>query len=448
MSIACLLVPNLALTSELVSRPHLLARPVALTDQRGLRVLQVTPEAARRAVRPGMLLREATALCPSLAIIEQRPARITRAAEQLIESVAAISPLVEPVEPGLVLADLRGLEGLYPNPTDLERALLNAAPAALGPRLGIAEERFTAIVAAHAAQPVPHRAGGASENTRNTIAPFETIDDAPSAAIRVPPDSQTRDVGASKNIGDVGASGSGPGASSNNSATFLAGRPAALLPLPEAALWQLKLFGIDTIGQYAQLPRHAAAAQFGAPGDRAWLAARGQDPTPVHPRPFEHERVIERSQSEPPLVSRETMALHARQLLQRALRQPRARQRFVRQLRLRAITEDDRLWERTQTLREPTGDRHRLWLVIQTMIEYAELPGLISELELELSGLTAEQARQPGLFQDHAHQREQLDQMVRQLKTRFGRSPITQIVEVEPWSRLPERRYALMDYDP
>jgi len=37
---------------------------------------------------------------------------------------------------------------------------------------------------------------------------------------------------------------------------------------------------------------------------------------------------------------------------------------------------------------------------------------------------------------------------VRQLKVRFGRSPMTQVVEVEPWSRLPERRFALMDYDP
>jgi DNA polymerase-4/protein ImuB len=142
------------------------------------------------------------------------------------------------------------------------------------------------------------------------------------------------------------------------------------------------------------------------------------------------------------------MRLHARQLLHRALRQPRAARRFVRSVRLRAITEDGRLWERAQTLREPTGDRDRLWIVLQSFIEYSEFPGLISELELELAGLTSEQARQTGLFIDHARRREQLDEMVRQLKARFGRSPMTQVVEVEPWSRLPERRFALMDYDP
>jgi len=160
------------------------------------------------------------------------------------------------------------------------------------------------------------------------------------------------------------------------------------------------------------------------------------------------ERVVERSQAEPPLVSRESMALHARQLLQRAMRQPRASRRFVRFVRLRAITDDDRIWEKQQTLREPTGDRDRLLIVLHTFIEYSEFPGAVSELELELGGLTDEQARQGGLFIDHARRREQLDQMVRQLKVRFGRSPMTQVVEVEPWSRLPERRFALMDYDP
>ena len=228
------------------------------------------------------------------------------------------------------------------------------------------------------------------------------------------------------------------------SAAFLADRPARLLPLDVAALAQLSLFGIRTVGEFAALPRHAVAAQFGMTGDRAWLAASGADPTPVRPRPYARERVIESSQA----VSRESMALHARQLLQRAMRQPRASRRFVRFVRLRAVTDDDRLWEKSQTLREPTGDRDRLLIVLHSFIEYAEFPGPISELELELGGLTAEQARQSGLFLDHARRREQLDQTVRQLKVRFGRSPMTQVVEVEPWSRLPERRFALMDYDP
>jgi hypothetical protein len=38
--------------------------------------------------------------------------------------------------------------------------------------------------------------------------------------------------------------------------------------------------------------------------------------------------------------------------------------------------------------------------------------------------------------------------MVRHLKVRFGESPLAHVVDVEPWHRLPERRRALLEYDP
>ena len=135
------------------------------------------------------------------------------------------------------------------------------------------------------------------------------------------------------------------------------------------------------------------------------------------------------------------------QLLGRALRHPRARRRFVRVLRLSGATEDDRLWERVQVLKEPSGDRARLWTIIRPAVEHAEFPGPLAELTLELGGLTEETARQPSLLSDHIRRREQLDEMVRHLKVRFGQSPIARVVALEPWHRLPERRYALIDYD-
>jgi DNA polymerase-4/protein ImuB len=388
-------VPSLALALALVERAELRGHPVAIADEAGLRVLEASGEAARRGVRSGMTLREAVALCPRLAVVELHPARVRVVAEQLVEAAAAVSPLVEEVEPGTVLVDLRGLEEIYPDADELERGLLRAAPDGLRPQLGVADERFTALVAAHSAEP--------------------------GAALRV---------------------------RSGESAVFLAGRPAAWLPLDAEARERLRLFGIRTIGDYAALPGHAAQAQFGVQGRRAWLVARGEDPEPLHPRPFEHERVRERMQPETPLISRESILLGAQQLLRRALRHPRAAGRFVRLVRLSAVSEDEQLWQRAQTLREPTNDRGRLWTAIRSQFEHAELPGAIAELELELAGLTAETGRQPGLFVDHARRRGQLDEMVRHLTVRFGHSPLAQVVEVEPWSRLPERRFALMDYDP
>lgn len=396
MMLACLSVPALPLSAELADRPSLDGRPLALVDGRRTRVLHATAEAQRYGVRPGQTLREAAALCPALVVLEERPARGARAAEALVEGAYAVSPLVEEASPGEVYVGLDGLDGLYPRPGMVERALLDAVPEALQPRLGIAETRFTAYVAARCASP--------------------------GESLRIPPD---------------------------EAAGFLADKPAAWLPLPAEEIERLRLFGIHRMGEFTALPAHAAAAQFGVPGRDAWLAACGRDPRPLRPRPFAGERVVEHAASEPPLLSRESMMRTVELLLIRALRHPRAARRFVRCIRLRATTEDDRLWERDQMLREPTGDRERLWQALRPVLEYAQFPGPINRLELELVGLTAESGRQPSLLgAERVRRREQMDEMVRHLKARYGLSPVARVVEMEPWSRIPERRWALMDYDP
>ena len=62
--------------------------------------------------------------------------------------------------------------------------------------------------------------------------------------------------------------------------------------------------------------------------------------------------------------------------------------------------------------------------------------------------LSQESGKQTVLFPGRVRHPARLDEMMRQLKTRYGTPPMKRVVEVEPWSRIPERRYALMDYDP
>ncbi len=394
-AIACLAIPSLAFQCELVERPGLVGSPVALSDEVRSRVVDVSREARLRGIRTGMTLRDAVELCPTLSILEPRPALVAQYAEALVEAMSAVSPLVEEAEQGVVFAELRGTEGLYPTMEAVRCAVFAGVPPRLVPQLGIAGHRFTALLAAL-------RAG-------------------PSEVVHVPVD-------------DAGA--------------YIAAQSISHLPLSPDVLDRLRLLGIDRCGQFAALPRHAVEAQFGFEGGLAWLAARGEDPRPVRPRPWEQERVIEVAQAEPPLVSREAILHALEQMLGRALRQPRARHRFVRFIRLHAETERGALWEREQVLREPLGDRGRLWTLLRSLIEYAEFPGPFSLMTLELGGLTEESGRQRSLFVEQTRRREQLDEVVRHLKVRFGESPLARVVEVEPWHRLPEHRRALLEYDP
>src|SRR5688500_17781010 len=223
-STACLLIPSLALACELAERPWLGGQPVALVDVARTRVVDCSERATRYGVRPGQPLRTAAALCPALAVLVERPARVVRTAEGLVAGVLAVTPLVEQAAPGHVYADLRGLEGLYPRQHQIEQALLAAAPAALPARLGLADTRFTASVAARCAPP------GAAWH----VAPAQA-------------------------------------------AAFLADKPTDWLPLAAESIERLRLLGIATMGAYAALPAHAVEAQFGPAGRLAWLAARGAD---------------------------------------------------------------------------------------------------------------------------------------------------------------------------
>jgi len=394
-AIGCLAIPSLAFQCELVERPGLVGMAVVLSDVARARVVEVTREARRHGVREGMALRDALVLCPALTILEPRPALVARYAESLVEAMASVSPLVEEAEPGVVFADLRGTETLYPHLDDLRRTVFAGVSERLWPQLGVAGHRLTAHLAALRAEPA--------------------------AAVRV---------------------------TDEEAAAFMDGEPTLRLPLPPEDIERLHLLGIDTCGQLAALPRSAVEAQFGIVGGVAWLAAAGADPRPVRPRPWERERVVERVQAEPPLVSREAILHGLEQMLGRALRHPRARNRFVRLIRLRAETERGNLWERDQVLREPLGDRARLWTLVRSLVEVAEFPGPLSLLTLELSGLTEESGRQHSLFSEQMRRQEQLDEMVRHLKVRFGESPVARVVDVEPWHRLPERRHALLEYDP
>jgi DNA polymerase-4/protein ImuB len=125
------------------------------------------------------------------------------------------------------------------------------------------------------------------------------------------------------------------------------------------------------------------------------------------------------------------------------------RYRQVRQFRLRLALLDGGSWERALTFKEPLGDEEGMVYVVKKLIEPLQLAGPVEEMTLEFVELTGELGKQRSLlFAEQARRRAQLIGALRQLKTRFGGdSQVARVVEVEPWSRIPERRYALIDYD-
>jgi DNA polymerase-4/protein ImuB len=119
-------------------------------------------------------------------------------------------------------------------------------------------------------------------------------------------------------------------------------------------------------------------------------------------------------------------------------------------VRLRALLSDDTSWERLITFKEALAGREAAHRALKDKLQLPNaLPAApVEELALELLGFGREAAKQAGLFANPTRQAGPIAEAVRQLRARYGHASLYHIVEVEPWSRIPERHWALIPYDP
>jgi DNA polymerase-4/protein ImuB len=397
MLIACLRIPHFALRVAGLDHPVHDGAPLALSNPQSGRtiVLDATREARARGVRTGISVREAMALCPELITLLPDPAAENRIAGEILDRLETMSPLVEPDagEPGCWYIDLTGLGRHFDSPAHAARRFLQAIPPVFGARAGVAPGKFAARVAAGMTPP---------------------------ASVKVIAEADVR--------------------------AFLANATVTWLPLPPDTIHQLQRLGLETLGQLAALPGHKVAARYGPAGRTAWELAQGIDPRPVVTQP-RVEIISEHLVMPTPAVSRDMLLVGLRQLIGRMFAQPNLRGKQVRQVKLAAIIERGRSWERDLVLKEPCS-AERLIRALELRLQAMELPGPIEGITVELCGITREIAHQAVFPALRPRRDPPLIAAVHQLKQRYGRSPIYHIVEVEPWSRIPERRHALITYDP
>jgi protein ImuB len=133
-------------------------------------------------------------------------------------------------------------------------------------------------------------------------------------------------------------------------------------------------------------------------------------------------------------------------LLDRLLARPERAGREVRQVAVGARLVGRGSWRRTLTLREPTAEVGRLRAALAPKL--AELPAPVLELRLELGELTEATGWQEELVEPRgAGLRERLREGLRQARAAAGVDAVCTVVEVAPWSRIPETRALLVPRD-
>ena len=134
-------------------------------------------------------------------------------------------------------------------------------------------------------------------------------------------------------------------------------------------------------------------------------------------------------------------------LLDRLLARPERAGRPPRKVAVWARLVGGASWRRTVTLREPTADPARLRAALGPKL--AELPAPALKLRLEVVGArrahgrAARAARRRG----QTCSRDGLREGLRQVKAAVGAGGVSTVVEVAPWSRIPEARALLVPRD-
>ena len=396
--IAAVVIPAFDLRAALRLQPRLQAQAAALAPLPGTEPLigSVTGVAEAKGVRPGMRLGEALAMYPGLELVEQDPATAEQAWEEILRRLEDAGFAVEPAEPGTVFFESKGVERLYGGLEPALKRALAAVGSVWEPRVGAAERRFAALAAANVARP--------------------------GQALIV---------------------------SDDRACSFLAPLPLTLLPLERERYEELEELGVRTIGQLAGLPGSAVAERLGPDGRRAWSLAGGHNTDEKDGRvyPRRPAAALHETLEFPEAVGNElTLRRGLAVLLDRLLARPERAGRPPRKVAVWARLVGGASWRRTVTLRGPTADPVRLRAALGSKL--LELPAPALKLRLEVSELAEHTGEQLELVAAEGEVlKGQLREGLRQVKAAVGAGGVSTVVEVAPWSRIPEARALLVPRD-
>ena len=370
-----------------------MGEPIALAPEAGReqRVGEVSPAAETFGVVRGTRVGEALSRCPDLRLVAPDPEATRVYWNAVLDRLEGLGAVVESDDPGVAWLEADGLVRLHGGHLEgVISAIRKALP--VGIRMGAAPSRFAAYAAAlHArrrsSQIVPAGA------VRAYLAPL------PVGLLRLRP---------------------------------------GLEEIPEL----LGRLGIRMLGELAAMPAPAISERFGHPGLLALELAKGRD-TPLEPR-RPSEPVLERLML-PEAASGMQLERALELVIARVLARRERRGRSLRALALSARFVEGGTWRITVPLRRPSADPARLRLALAPRL--ADLPAPAESLAVEVEAFGPPAYDQAPLVEDPASlRRAKLGEAVKHVRKAAGEEALMRVLEIDPDSRLPERRAVLAPF--
>jgi protein ImuB len=428
--VICVLYPRFELLAAHGDRRALLSEPAALAPEAGREQMvgEVSAPAEAFGVVRGMRLGEAMSRCPSLRLVPPDPEGVRSLWHAVLDRLEGIGAELESDHAGAAFFVAGGLEGIHGG--DLA-GVLAAARRSLGAgaRFGAAPSRFTAHAAALQARPRRRSPGPGRQPAALQARPRRSPGGAPGPGLS---------AGAPRSLNAVVID-------PPKTRDFLAPLPVGLLrtrPELQALPEVLERLGIRTLGELAALPSRAVAERFGHPGLLALDLSRGRD-TPLEPR-RPSEPLVERLDL-PEAASGQQLERALELLIARVLARHERRGRSLRALAVSARFVAGGTWRTAVTLRHASADPARIRLALAQKL--VELPAPSESLALEVEAFGPPAHDQGRLLDEAASvRRTRLGEAVRQARQAAGADAALRVLDVDPDSRIPERRAVLAPF--
>jgi DNA polymerase-4/protein ImuB len=388
MKILCVLLPHFQINCEKLKHPDLAERPVIITFAVGSQKVVMDYSGELKGLQREMPLQQALSLHGEAELIHADIHYYESVFSSILDALDERSPLVEGTVLGDIYIGLDGLQLIYATDDILVRAVRTAVPAVFNARIGIGDNKFTAYLAA----------------------------------------AHSPDGGYKKLTGDISA--------------FLRELNCDLLPVSLKSREKLHSFGLHKLGQVAALTAGPLQAQFGPEGMLIWELSNGRDDTPLYPRLT--EETIEEYTTLPSVTALlEVMMVAIEGMLSHAFTRFEPKGMGIRSINLWTRSWMGEHWERTIQFKEPAMHTSNALSRIKLIMENTPQLGPVEQMGMRITGLGRPNGRQKSLF-TNVRAKDNLMDDVKQLEFRLGGPQLYRVKEVEPWSRIPERRYALI----
>ena len=148
MRILCIYIPHFPLNCEIQRHPELAGHKAAIVFAEGSQKLILDYASGLKCLQHGMPLQQALSMYGGMEILQADMQYYWSVFNRILDELELKSPLVEGLEPGNIYIGIDGMQLIYSTDEMLAKDVRETVPSAFESRIGIAEGKFAAFMAA------------------------------------------------------------------------------------------------------------------------------------------------------------------------------------------------------------------------------------------------------------------------------------------------------------